>query len=1115
MVINKSLKAALFKLAARFHYLNWLFFTIIAFGIVSWTTNLPLNLKSSPWLYIPMALIGFLSFFAWLLVWGWYSVWFRYLAYGVAHVISVIRRFFNNIVTQILIILGLSAWLWVLRKRWLHEERALDFQNILRLTSALKILVITAVLFTLWQLIKSRKRIVICDFENFTDDEKLAPVVKGIASRCSNEISRLSKLLKTYDEIYPDQKSDMAKLYTNLDVQDIGKELEEIIGPDSSIKMGNVLTIPIRPFYGFFRKLFHGPMIAGSVHLKGEKLLLTASFKGGKFKGNWQISFDENDTFPNSISEQLNKLTERLVCRMLTDLSQEITTPRWKAMQHFTEGLRLYRETLRTKEKRTLNLIKSKNAFSCAVRDDEEFVQCYFNFGIIYRDLKNYEAAKTAFRKALEKKPDYHQCCYQLAIIYYVSYLNEREKGVEGLFDAQWFCQQAIKICPTNPFYWDLLAVIQYYSRGEKVEDEVINSSMTGTMLAWRALCKSINKGEKTSKYKDTALICTRNLAVLIGLRKVKRGNCLFGQAIYLDPDNNDLHFEAGQYYYRMNDMPNAYKVFKRVFEDDEEVNDPSSYWALYINVNAQLCEQEKDEKKKKEYEAVVDNGYIHFLDAAAEVIHLDKNHVSEEIPANEELISEAFNFIKEKKEYDQNGLIYDLKDILKDEPDNIDFDSWIKGINKKISIYKDKVPRDFFIWMKTQRDVKLAISISQGKKKYKKNCYMYAVSKLNSAIKKLKDKYPNELKILGLHRYLAKAYLLLGSNEEALYSAREAARYAPYDPEVREILGKVYFNLKDYRQAIHELQICFNIGEPTIDILEKIGDAYIKEGELLSDPDMRKKSFTKAADFFKECHVIIEDKSYNNDMEKEDDRYIEILSRTHFKLALFYYELLKYDDALSHFKTALEAAIALERNDRIVDILLRMGWIYMDIQSFHEAEKSFRNAEPYTVYPLLTKTELDIGLMFSKVERTISIGKNVLSEENELQKLQKHIKAKLDSFQKIQEKEPQEKESEEKAAQLSALYHECLGRLYWKQGKMDDVEKEFETSISFLPNPRVYLYLAEFYLNEASESRMGRKPSLLAKARNACKLCRKTDLRQQYGNELADLEKKLDTPGM
>ncbi|MCI0470919.1 MAG: tetratricopeptide repeat protein, partial [Candidatus Aminicenantes bacterium] len=83
-------------------------------------------------------------------------------------------------------------------------------------------------------------------------------------------------------------------------------------------------------------------------------------------------------------------------------------------------------------------------------------------------------------------------------------------------------------------------------------------------------------------KTRDIAQLCTRNLAVITGKKKYRWSPFLFRQALFLEPDNNDLYFEMGKYYFRCGEWEKAHEAFTRVFEHDAEVNDPFSYWAFY-----------------------------------------------------------------------------------------------------------------------------------------------------------------------------------------------------------------------------------------------------------------------------------------------------------------------------------------------------------------------------------------------------------------------------------------------------------------------------------------------------------------------------------------------------
>jgi hypothetical protein len=83
-------------------------------------------------------------------------------------------------------------------------------------------------------------------------------------------------------------------------------------------------------------------------------------------------------------------------------------------------------------------------------------------------------------------------------------------------------------------------------------------------------------------------------------------------------------------------------------------------------------------------------------------------------------------------------------------------------------------------------------------------------------------------------------------------------------------------------------------------------------------------------------------------------------------------------------------------------------------------------------------------------------------------------------------------------------------GPVLFKQEKIEDVEKEFEKSLSYQANSRVYYYLAQLYWKKAGESEDPLKNPYLAKTRSAYSLCIKNDLQQKYKNEVSELLEKL-----
>jgi tetratricopeptide (TPR) repeat protein len=1118
MFTIRNLKLWLYNQLVRFPLGVLLLFLFVTAALVSiiGQKGVPLRSGSDLWANIvifALAVNWLVLFLTGIFIWAWYFVWFRYLAYGAACIISLFRRLFKNTFFQFIIILVISAGFWEWRKR-LFLGRDYNPEKMLIFSQAIKILVIAVLVLTVWQIFKSRKRISISNFENYTGDKQLEQAVKGVAAMILNEANRLSKLVKTIDDIQPESKQNVIE--PKVDVEEMGKDLGTIIGQESSVCIGKVI-IPLRPVYALFNKLVHGPILSGGVHLKGEKLVVIACLKGGKFSGSWEISIDDIENPPTSRSEQLIAITDQLVCRIIAYISQG-GSPRWKAMNHYTRALGLYRETLLKRENKKLNLIKAKNEFNLALTDDSEFVQCYYNLGVIYNKLDSNEVARGAFRKVLESAPDNYHCYYELARLYYYK---------ENYFDALWFCDQALTICPTDADNWNLWAVIKFkevyklveddYKKKVDIPDDVVEYFMNASVLAWRALCESIINGEKIPQFKETARICIRNLAKIRGMRKQWRSRCLFKQAIFLAPDNNDLLFESGKYYYRYyshyrkNKIIKAYNAFNRVFEDDKEVDNSFSYWAYYINVKAKLCRKTKNKKKKGEYEEVVKKVFFHFLDAASEIIQ-NKKKMPKDIEIHEKQISEAL-FLKMENEKDK-GFLLELIDILDgfkpitSKGDREIADSLIKEYLQKwtdnFSRYCPKLPGYFKTWVEVQEYIKLAIltikEINKGSnqesnnQKERKDSIEEVIKKFISLIRELEQEHLNGLKIMGLKRYLAEAYFILKNYNEALKSAMEAARLAPYNWEIRELLGRIYFALNDYQKAVNEFEISARLEEHSpdvlIEILKKSGKAYEENGNILRDPEQRKNSFNKAVEFFNDSLEILGDKSYENKDKEEDDQYIQCLAEIHFYLGTFHRELLNYDNAITHFR------IAREMGYEISATLVKIGWTYFECGDFNEAEPAFEEAKST---PGGSSAEIRLGIELSKVERTLPIRSDDLSEDKEPLKILKDVKKLLNKIE-----EPREK------TRLSALYHECLGRLHLKQEKPEEAKKEFEKSLSYRANPRTYYYLAELYWKRAGESEEPLRNLYLAQTRSAFSLCLRNDFQQKYKDEVSELLDKL-----
>lgn len=1069
-----------------------------------------------------IALVWLLSFISGLMLWAWYFVWFRYLAYGAARLAAAFCKVLKNIFIQILIVLALASWAWVERGKILSDCDFEGYKNILRFLPFLKILLITASFFIIKRLIVSRKKIFISDFRNNTGKKELEEVINSIPARMLNEMHRLSRLLRDIDEAQPEPK--MEVIPGEMDVWDMGKDFEEIIGPESSVEVHSVGKIPIKPIFNFFKKLTHGPVLSGGVTLKDDKnLVLTACLLGGRFIGSWEITVDNLKEYYNppasEINAQLIEMTDILVCRIFTDLSRG-ASPRWQAMKRYTDGLRLYRETLRTQEKRIENLIKSKNSFALAVRSDERFYQCYYNFGIIYERLSSYEAAIAAFREALKLEAENRHCHFQLAYLYYEE---------EDYLDAASFCGEAISICPTDPEYWNLLATIKYYEWFEKqgiyykkclkIPRKIVQYFSTAAVLSWKALCKDALCGDVKKKTRDIALLCIRNLAVITGKMKFCRSPFLFRQALFLEPDSNDLYFELGKYYFCKEKRKKARKAFIRVFEHDAKVDDPFSYWALYLNINAKL--QDKDPEINKN----IGNIYNHFLDALAEAV-LNTKEYSDPVTGLCNIYIDYYKLVslisKNISRTQEDKLIKKiLKYVIKLRCAEKDLE--IQKLKKEV---KAKLPKcdesnNFYNWFKSQIYIILNDIVPKSIDKNDINEITKTLKVADKIASNKKDQSNRSIRSR-LNKILADDYFRKKEYCKAFNHAREAVRLTPYAPDVRYTLGRLYIAMDDFDQGIKELEIGLNLDQPrprTIkDFLKEIGEAYKKRGESIQDKDSKNETFEKAIIYLEQYLNILNDKS-SRDGEDEVE-YINTLIDAHINLGGIYREIPNYESALSHFEIIREIADTCKKEkDKMtlkLRILIEICRTHIESGSFCQAKRIFEEyqgilkckSNAYEVNDL--PVEIRIYGMLAKEECSVYQDKGQESKDTNLEKEVNELNEKIKLLD--------EKEYECDQPRLQALYHEGKGRYYFKtkeeekkEKNIDKAQQEYKISLSYMATARVYYHLARLYWQKAWQGKEAIKTQNLADARVACLQCRTYDWGKRYETQVATLLEEIE----
>ena len=126
------------------------------------------------------------------------------------------------------------------------------------------------------------------------------------------------------------------------------------------------MHIPIGILLSLLGRASQGPHIVGSFHKDvnqhGENLLiLTAqATKDGK-PFTWRV---ERTIIPGKqISANITDIIDEFACRIFTDMTLR-STVRWRAADRFAQGLRAYRDCLRTPKNRISNLQLAEEKFS-------------------------------------------------------------------------------------------------------------------------------------------------------------------------------------------------------------------------------------------------------------------------------------------------------------------------------------------------------------------------------------------------------------------------------------------------------------------------------------------------------------------------------------------------------------------------------------------------------------------------------------------------------------------------------------------------------------------------------------------------------------------------------
>ncbi len=507
------------------------------------------------------------------------------------------------------------------------------------------ILALYTLLWLLWWAWKAHKSLVIEDFANYAGAQFDADV-KGLATLLVVKLGQLHRLYRAVDErrAIPTSVAKNEAIDATIKVEDVGQFLKDAISSQSKLSLGPI-EIPIGILMSLLGHIVQGPRIIGSFHKDNGDLVLTAQIVGGKYPFKWRVN---SATLPVQSTDQsphdLVDMVEELVYRMFTDL-ELVGSSRASATAAFCEGLKAYRDCLRTPKDRLRNLKIAEKQFIQTLAEDVQFDLAYYNLGVVYTELGQTEAALATFEKAITQNPNSWIAYYALALGRFES---------QEYYRAAQLCKRVIELKPgkantAKAYQLRGLTQFELYEQGQGLmkkqelvqklgpmqkqnlmqkRDDYLEDSTRSRRKAitrsWLALCLAELKGQgivaaeqsNISQIETLASVCLADLATMYiddevektaGIKKPGgwwshfRAEMLLKQALSLkraDPTYEaSYHFKLGKTYNLRHNYEKAtheLRVATRIIPDEVE------YWSELASAYAKEVTGENGNKRKR-----------------------------------------------------------------------------------------------------------------------------------------------------------------------------------------------------------------------------------------------------------------------------------------------------------------------------------------------------------------------------------------------------------------------------------------------------------------------------------------------------------------------------------
>lgn len=999
-----------------------------------------------------------LAFFVWLIFPAWFDFRFRYLAWWVSQPLGSLLHWLECgwRLWLITIFVVTIADLVLSSPAGTHPS----LTNLGSLGFWLTVFAVTALLVVLYWVYQARGRLVVMEFTDYTGDEKLNAWMKGLPPMLLDELGRITNLYRTVDDVSPYQASTATtdseiSINPTLRVEDVSQTLKDAVSSESKISLGP-LEIPIGAIMGIAAKTVEGPRLTGSLHAEGDQLVLVASITGGGIGGNWSVSTrDLTEPKLHAGTETLVEMTRQMAYRIFTDLEGiHIGSPRWEAVYHYTQGLRAYRNSLRTKWDKNPQLRNAERAFIRALAEDRQFLQCHYNLGIIYNALGIRESACSSFSKASGK--DIGTSNAYLSNVYYA--MAQNYSDLNDYESALGLCEKSIIFFSDNARAWDLKGFMLRKSEEKKANtprfepgknpslwENIIPSREIATVLAWKNLCHFVLKGDGAEKKKYVASGCTRNLAVAYEMDKRPNSIAVFHQAIYLSPQNADLYFELGKTFIEEERWQSAVEILKSAIY----IENRPTYWSYLALANKGLLNVTKDSERRKEIEKD--------LEYSCKNAMVSEPRTKEEIAST---LANTINFISKIKNDKETSLILNTIKLIKFRKDYLNNKITLEDYRRDLNGILDNVKN--VKWIVDWIDAQVTITgTSEDKEDNIINIY-------STIIKNLMENCPLEVKNFGLHKLLSDINLKQKKFSAALYHAQRSVALNPNDSSCRDKLISVYDEYQNFGLARHELEICTSLNPTDADLLMKFAWSNSEFLQGLRGFEKRREALLQFINNLNYSLEIMENTplSYSDDISKHGFIY--------YWLGVAHYELIDYDKSIQNLIIA-KNLMSGESNDKSHLVIMKnLGEVYLLNKSYDECKKEWDDLAQELKNIVKTKSQLKdkigssigyarsmgclvasvyIGISFCYAERDVNL--------DDALRLVEKARLYIEKLDDLKEK-----------SECEALYEDCKGWIIYKQNKLGDVHGSMDKAIIHLKNAASQSAQSEFYLHlaEASE---------------------------------------------